>query len=330
MWPKGPYRWIENRTLYISVPFTWNLPAVKKLAEQKDFRYDEVVAGSPAVQLRPDYLGKIGAIGESPGALQRINPEATRTTTGCPNHCSFCGIGQGLIEPGGFRELPDWPDNPVICDNNLLAASKKHFDRVVDRLKKHEYADFNQGLEAGRITAHIARRLCELKKPLVRLAWDTMGQEKRFMRGVETLLKAGFPKSRISVYVLIGFEDTPVDALYRLQTLSELGLTTSPMRYTPLYSLEKDYVNGEKGWTNDLLLDYMKYWFNRRFFRGIPFAEFDRKKRNFDIPGQKNLLDRFNNASGGSLKQAGLVASQGLRQRRTPKDISFCEGDVNA
>lgn len=280
-WPKGPYRWIEGRTLFISIPFTWNLPSVRTQITQGDYTYDRIVAGGPAVQLIPNYLSDIAEIGhELPGVLQRVNRQATRSTVGCPNQCKFCGVGQRLIEGEGFRELNDWPDLPIYCDNNLLAASKKHFNRVIDRLKHHPFADFNQGLDARFLKKHHAKRLAELHKPIIRLAWDTVGQEKVVRRAIGYLLSAGIPKSKIRCYVLIGFQDIPGEALYRLEELTKLGITTNPMRYTPLNALDRsEYVNAEKGWTEDLLKDYMKYWSNRRFFKNLPFEDFDRLKK---------------------------------------------------
>lgn len=289
-WPKAPYRWTENRTLYISVPFTWNLPGVRAEVLQADFTYDKVVVGGPAVQLMPEYLADVAEGGGShPGVLQRVNPLATRSTVGCPNRCGFCAVPR--MHPEGLRELDDWPDLPVYCDDNLLAASRRHFDKVVDRLKKHSFADFNQGLDARLLKPYHARRLAELHRPVLRLAWDDLPIEKFVRRAISRLLKAGLPKRSVRVFVLIGFDDSPSAALYRFEALRELGVKASPMRYEPLNALERNsYVNTENGWTEELLKDYMKYWYNDRFFRKIPFEEFQRKRRKKDCKGQEVMF----------------------------------------
>lgn len=136
-WPRGPTWWIENNVVHVSVPFTWNLSEVRQIL-CRGFANGAVVGG-PAVQLLPEYLAGIPGViigKDHPRVLQRVNPMATRTTTGCPNKCKFCAIGQGRVEPGGFHELADWPDLPIITDNNLFAASPAHFDRVMDRLER--------------------------------------------------------------------------------------------------------------------------------------------------------------------------------------------------
>jgi hypothetical protein len=137
-WPKGPTFWIKEQTLYASIPFTWNLMEIEReILRGYSFLYDKIILGGPAVYLMPDFFKNYSIITVAPsheGVLQMVNPFATRTTVGCPNKCSFCGVRK--FEPT-FKELTDWPDLPIICDNNLLAASQQHFDKVIDRLKKH-------------------------------------------------------------------------------------------------------------------------------------------------------------------------------------------------
>jgi hypothetical protein len=167
---------------------------------------------------------------------------------------------------------------PIICDNNFLAYSRAHFDRVVDRLKPLSGIDFNQGLDARLLTPYHAGRLAELDC-LVRLAFDSVAYESQFMQAYETLRAAKIPKRRIRVYVLIGFNDTPRDALYRLQAVRDLGSDPNPMRYQPLDILKKnDYVH--PNWTEKELARYMRYWSRLRWLRKVPFEEYtgDRSK----------------------------------------------------
>ena len=289
-WHKKPCRWVEGNTLFISVPFTWNLPEVRAEILQLDFTYKKVVVGGPAVSLVPAYLADIANVQTTcPGVLQRVNPLATRSTLGCPNRCGFCAVPR--MHPEGLRELDDWPDLPMYCDDNLLAASRKYFDRVIDRLKKHSFADFNQGLDARRLKPYHAKRLAELRNPILRLAWDEIPTEKFVRRAISRLLKAGLPKRSIRVFVLIGFNDSPSAATYRFEALRELKIKANPMRYTPLDALERNgHVYTEGGWTGDLLKDYMKYWYNDRFFAKVPFEEFRRLRRKKEVAGQKALF----------------------------------------
>ena len=231
-----------------------------------------VRAGGPAVDLMPDYLSDVAEVGGEVDALARHNPKATFTSRGCTRKCEFCAVP--VIE-GDLRELRDgeWEPKPVVCDNNLLACSRTHFDEVVDSLKGMKGVDFNQGLDARLLTKYHADRLAELDCPLVRLAWDHIGLESRVMAAIELLTAAGFSKSRIKVYVLLGYDDTPEDALYRLQTLKDHDVFPNPQRYQPLDALEKNtYLNSD--WSEWEMRRFMKYWSRLIWYWKIPFGEF--------------------------------------------------------
>lgn len=268
MWPKTFIEWIEGDTAYLSVPFTWNLPAAYQRAVWLGQSY-RVRAGGPAVALMSDYLSGVAEIGGDVDAITRHNPQATYTSRGCIRHCSFCAVPK--IE-GDLVELDDWPVRPVICDNNLLACSVAHFDKVIDRLKvAYAAVDFNQGLDARLLTKHHAQRLAEVAG-VVRLAWDSVGNESEFMRAFGLLRSVRIPKDRIRVYVMLGYKDTPEDARYRLETVHRLGIKPNPMRYNPLDALERDAYVGEY-WTDNLERQYMRYWANLRFTASVPFDE---------------------------------------------------------
>ncbi len=269
-WAKRCLEWTEGQRAYLSVVFTWDLPkAYQRAVWLREMGY-EVHAGGPAVDLMPDVLADVAQVnGRTVDALTRHNPLATFTSRGCIRRCPFCAVWR--VE-GALRELDDWPVRPIVCDNNLLACSRAHFDRVVDRLKPLRGIDFNQGLDARLLTAYHAARLSELDC-MVRLAFDSVAYASQFMQAFELLRKKGIPKSRIRVYILVGWNDTPDDALYRLRTVAGLGIDPNPMRYNPLDTMRRDSYVG-LGWTDSELTRYVRYWANLRWFRAVPFEDF--------------------------------------------------------
>jgi hypothetical protein len=270
-WSKQFIEHNENGTTRLSIAFTWDLPAAYQRAVWLSSMGQRVMAGGPAVSLMPGYLSDVAEIGSDwPGALQRHNQLATRTSIGCIRGCSFCAVPR---TEGKLRELSDWPIGPLHCDNNLLACSRTHFDRVIDRAKPLPWVDFNQGLDARILTKHHADRFAELKRPMIRLAFDHIKTESQFMRAYELLRAAGITKHQIRVYVLVGYKDTPEDALYRLRLVANLGIDPNPMRYNPLDSLVRDSYVGPN-WTDSELTRYIRYWANLRWFRAVPFEEF--------------------------------------------------------
>jgi len=260
--------WTERNTAYISCVFSWDIQNAYQLCVSYRTQGYHVRAGGPAIALNPDPFKEIAELGGTVHALPHHNPNATFTSRGCIRKCRFCAVPR--LE-GDLVELDDWEVKPIVCDNNLLACSQNHFDKVIDRLKTVRGVDFNQGLDARLLTKYHAGRIAELNLRMVRLAWDDTRLESQFMAAYEKLRKARIPKRKISVYVLIGFNDTPEDALYRLKTINSLGSYPQPMRYQPIDALKKNsYIH--PAWSNWLLGRYMKYWSNNRL-NNIPFEQ---------------------------------------------------------
>lgn len=279
-WPKKSTQWIEDRILYISIPFTWNLQSVKNQVSQKSFFWDKVIVGGPAVSLMPDFFNDIECVSvgpwHMPGVLQRVNPLATKTTMGCIRKCKFCAVSK-IESPyfkNGFKELDDWPDLPVLIDNNLFAASKKHFNKVIDRLKKHKApidkqgntVDFNQGVDARLLKKYHADRIAEIKKPIIRLSLDSMDYIDQWNLAFEKLRKAGLPKRSIRSYVLIGFNSGIDDAWGRCEYVNSFGIKALPMWYHALDALENNIVTEDQeklGWTDEERKLIMQYYYQR-------------------------------------------------------------------
>lgn len=269
-WSKRFIEQQHNGIAKLSVVFTWDLPLAYQRAVWLRAEGQHVIAGGPAVALMPDYMTGVAEIGADwPAALWHHNPQATFTSRGCIRHCPFCAVWR---TEGELRELDDWPIKPIVCDNNLLACSRAHFDRVVDRLKPVADVDFNQGLDARLLTQYHADRLAELDC-MVRLAFDYVDDESALMTAFERLRRAGIPKKRIRVYVLVGYNDTPEDALYRLRAVAGLGVDPNPIRYNPLDAMVRDSFIGQN-WTDKELTRFVRYWANLRYFRAVPFEDF--------------------------------------------------------
>lgn len=260
-WANQPVTWFDGSRVYVSVVFSWHIREAEKLARYYRGIGREVFIDGPAMR----FNGK--SSGMDIDALLHHNPEATFTSRGCIRKCSFCAVPK--IE-GDLVELKEWEPKPVVCDNNLLACSRKHFDGVIDRLKSVRNIDFNQGLDAKLLTAYQCDRLCELDFIKIRIAWDHIGDEKWFLQAWQLLRDVGIPKRKIWVYVLFGFDDTPEDTLYRLKTIRKLDGIPYPMRYQPLDSRSKN-SHVHPAWENWLLNAYTRYWAQLRYTRCIDF-----------------------------------------------------------
>ena len=269
-WPKGPTYWCEEDKLFISIPFTWNLPTVYARLRQIPVQpISSVLVGGPAVKLLPGYFKRLDFVREGvdyPGVLQRVNPWATRTTEGCIRDCSFCGIGQGKIERN-FIQYDSWPDLPLICDNNLLASTSRHFDTVIDRLKKWRSPDFNQGLDARLLDIYHAQRFAELNRPKIRLSCDNSGCLENWKIAYEILLRGGVRKSHISTYALIGFDSDPAEAWARCEHLAKFCVVY-PMWFNALNTLKINQITksaAELMWTDKERIRIMRRFYKAKY-----------------------------------------------------------------
>ena len=277
-WKKSVVSWHKGDTLCLSVPFTWLMERAKQMA----YRHSGPVwVGSPAVRLlgKPQWCSS-DCPDDDESALERHNPQATFTTRGCPNACPFCAVPR--ID-GKFRELQEWPIRPIVCDNNFFASSRKHIEKVIDSLKDLEYVDFNQGLDAKLFTDWHADQLARLRSVKVRFAYDSAGMESKVADAVKRARKHGLHD--LGCYVLIGYRDTPADAVHRLEKVRSWNIRPTPMRYQPLNAMRKN-VHVAEGWTEELLRKGMKYYSRLRWFEHIPFKEFKYLIRDTDDGSQ--------------------------------------------
>jgi len=264
-WRKDIVTWRMRDTLYISMPFTWLVQDASEIARAHKGRV--IVGGAGAVLMKPDWADEI--IRDGPfDVMAFYNPMATRTTRGCDRGCEFCAVAE--IE-GPFRELQEWRAAPIICDSSFLSSSKSHFDRVIERLKRFNYVDF-QGIDARHVTPSIARRFTELRHVKIRMGFDCMNDERAVAAAIQTFHHVGI--KNIGIYVLIGFDDSPEEARYKLETVRGWGIRPTPMRYQPLDCTKKNsYI--ALGWTNTELKRMVRYYSRLRYLEHIPYEDFD-------------------------------------------------------
>ena len=269
-WTKGIAEWTEGRARFLSVPFTWLMPEANRRAHQQDMFCDITRVGGPAVKNMPDYIEPSDTVivgGDVP-SLHRHNANASRTSLGCPNKCSFCAVPK--IEPV-FIEIEDFDVKPILCDNNFLACSETHRERVYNALFDAGLVgqvDFNQGLEARLMTDWDASWLAKLKAS-VRFACDSQAEMKYVKAAYAMVRKAKVAKHRISCYALVGYRSDPEEAWTRCNELDKgIGINlTMPMWHHALDQLRYGIVRDDQielGWTKQAQRDIMHFFWQHR------------------------------------------------------------------
>lgn len=188
---------------------------------------DEIIQGGTGYDLTTVLSDEVEAIYPDYAAFG-VDRAIGYTTRGCVRKCPFCVVPQkeGLIHR--VADLSDFwhgQKRVELLDNNLT-ASPKDFERTCLQLIDAKVrVDFSQGLDLRLITMEQARLLKRVRRyKQVHFAWDNMREEKEVRVGFERLRQAGFPMSAVMVYVLIGFDSTPEEDLYRVETLRGLGV----------------------------------------------------------------------------------------------------------
>lgn len=267
-WLKDIAQWRIGKTLYLSVVFSWDIGRAVQIA--KAHKGKVVVGGPAAIYNRElfDNTIEVQSVCQEAEPILFHNPLATFTSRGCPGQCEPCIVPK--IE-GNIREIKSFRTAPVVCDNNFLATSRKHQERVVDSLTGFDLVDFNQGLDAGRFNRSAARMLSRLRLR-ARFAFDHISLESKVADAVSLCRK--LTTKNIGVYVLIGYDDTPEDALYRLELVRSWGIRPNPMRYQPLDAEQKNSHVAD-GWTEKGLRKMVKYYSRLRWYEHIPYEDFD-------------------------------------------------------
>jgi hypothetical protein len=118
--------------------------------------------------------------------------------------------------------------------------------------------DFNQGLDARKLSAEKMKLLARTAIRPLRLALDNSCMVKTYIAAVKLACDHGVPE--IGTYVLFNYRDTPKSFYERLRLSIELNesvgakITSFPMRYIPLADKDRRHVG--------------PHW-NRRLLRGI-------------------------------------------------------------
>ena len=271
--------------VYLSAVFSWDLPPAAALARRAQELGRSVEIGGPAAEYNAGWVERETGIapwrGRHPCETVEVeNPRMTWTSRGCPNRCPFCIVWQ---VDGGLVELDDWQPAPLLMDDNFLACSETHQERVIARLAKEglRNVDFNQGLDARRY-APAFRELLDrygVRLQVWRFAYDRAGDWAAVERAIRDLHQAGVHWTVIRVYLLYNYREMPAEAIERAEQIigsrEHPRACPWPMAYKPLDWMEPgDYV--APGWTLQEVRDVRRYYGRPILWRSATWEEYDR------------------------------------------------------
>lgn len=185
------------------------------------------------------------------------------TTRGCIRKCPFCVVPkkEGAIRPvGDIYDFWRGQDRLMLLDNNLTALPDQ-FERICKQLiKERVRVDFSQGLDIRLITAEMAQLLSQIRLwKRIHFAFDNIALEKQVRAGIKILTENGVSAHKLMFYVLIGFDSTPDEDLYRVEVLRGLGVDPFVMPYNKSDEYQKRFAR----WVN-----------HKAIFKSVPWHEY--------------------------------------------------------
>lgn len=162
---------------------------------------------------------------------------------GCRLKCKFCVVPAKEGKPRQSMTVSQlWRGDPHpkklhILDNDFFGGPD--WQRHVSDINAGKFkVCLNQGInvrliddEAAAALASMEYRDDQFQQRRLYTAWDNLGDEKIFMRGIDRLENAGIPPKHVMAYMLVGFDpkETWERLLYRFSAMVERGIYPYPM-----------------------------------------------------------------------------------------------------
>jgi len=156
-------------------------------------------------------------------------------TRGCPRACPFCIVAEKEGRKSAkVADLTEWWNGQkhiVLLDPNILAC-REHLDLLNQLADSCSWVDFTQGLDARLLNEENILALNRIKTKMLHFAWDLMSESHAVLEGLALYKKLGtLDERRTRVYVLVNYNTTMEENLYRVYHLRELGFDPYVMVY---------------------------------------------------------------------------------------------------
>jgi hypothetical protein len=213
---------LPDMPICVSVAFTWDIVRGYRLRDSWRRRYGKKVRiGGPAITRHPGRF--------VPGRF--LKGGVTITSRGCPKHCYYCHVP---MNEGPIKEISIKPGH-IVQDNNLLACSRKHIEKVFEVLARQSRSvKFSGGLDVDYLEPWHIALLKEIRVSELWISCDT----KESLAGIDKAvdLLSDFPINKKRCYVLLGADhsdETIIEAEQRCEMVLRKGFLPFAQLYQP-------------------------------------------------------------------------------------------------
>jgi hypothetical protein len=225
------------------------------------------------------------------------------TQRGCRLKCGFCVVPKKEGKPRTVNTIASiwrgdpWPRHLHLLDNDFFGQPREQWEaRIGEMIDGGFKVCLNQGINIRMIDDESAKAIASIKhyndnftERIVYTAWDSLGDEERFFRGVDTLERHGVPSFRLRVYMLIGYDkrETWERVLYRFNKMVERQIRPYPMIYG---DRQKTLPLGDCNQRIErrTLAEFQR-WVIRRAYAQVPFEHYDVKTKGYTERNQLAL-----------------------------------------
>ena len=221
---------------YASVLFSWTPDPYADLIGGS--KYPHIKLDLEIDNMKPDY-----------SLYPDIDYSIGYTYKACPRTCEFCVVPK---QNNDNKHYSIWtfhnPKFQKICllNNNILADPywRDTFKEIME--ENLIYIDVS-GIDLRFLTEESAIYILRIKiQGMLHSAWDFMEHEQEILRGINYLKEARFPLYKLMTYVLIGFNTTHEEDLYRVNKLHSLGVKPFVMPLNKYDNYQKRFAR----WVN--------------------------------------------------------------------------------
>ena len=211
------------------------------------------------------------------------------TMRGCRFRCKFCDVPEKEGRPKATNTIDEiWTqresDFVVLLDNDFF-GNPEWKERVAEIRKHNLKVCFSQGLNIRIITDEQCVALASVRfwnlhatRRQVYFAWDRFQDEKAIDAGIGRVRAAGIKAWQMAFFVLIGFDTTPEQDLYRVMKIRGLGCDPYAMPYNKRDEYQKRFAR----WVN-----------HKAIFKSVPWPDYrsgvKRAGRNVDMESSPEL-----------------------------------------
>ena len=159
------------------------------------------------------------------------------TQRGCRLKCGFCVVPRKEGKPRAVNTIASiwrgapWPKHLHLLDNDFFGQPREQWQARIEEIRAGGFkVCLNQGINIRMVDDEAAAALASIPlyddsftRRRLYTAWDNIGDEERFFRGVDTLERAGILPRNLLVYMLIGYDkrETWERVLYRFNRMTE-------------------------------------------------------------------------------------------------------------